>query len=114
MRHNGELSDNGVYYRGQEHGDQLLYVCGDLVSELRTRHIHVVIRGGDAWNNYLNFRDYMNCHREEAKACARLKEKLAKRFPGDRGAYTAGKRDFIEDIPQKAAAWRESLCETSA
>lgn len=106
-KHDAELAGHGIYFRKREHGEQLLYVCGDPEKEIRTHHIHVVLRDSEARTDYLNFRDYMNCHPEEARAYAQLKKRLAALYPEDRAAYTEGKREFIGCVLQKAAAWRD-------
>lgn len=107
--HNAELEEHGILYRTREHGEQLLYVCGDMRKDIRTHHIHVVVMDSDAWKNYVNFRDYLNCHGEDAQAYSELKRRLAERFPHDRELYTAGKQDFIAGILKKASEWREEL-----
>ncbi|MBO4863207.1 MAG: GrpB family protein [Eubacterium sp.] len=99
------LEENGFIYRGQDQPDQHLYVCGD--EEIRTHHIHVVIYDSEAWNNYLNMRDYLNSHEEDAKAYSELKEKLAEQYAEDRIIYTEKKSDFIKDILIKANREKE-------
>ena len=86
---------------------QHLYVCGNPAANIQTHYIHVVIWGQQAWNNYINLRDYLNSHEEKAKEYAALKEHLAKEYPENRIAYTSGKSAFIEEILQMAAAWRQ-------
>jgi len=54
-------------------------------------------------------RDYLNTHEKEAKEYSELKERLAKKYPEDRSAYTNGKSAFIEKILLMAAKWREQL-----
>ncbi|MGO0916463.1 GrpB family protein, partial [Clostridioides difficile] len=39
---------------------QLLFAMGDFEKNTRTHHIHVVEWNSVAWNNYINFRDYLN------------------------------------------------------
>ena len=92
-RYNEILQENGIIYRKQEHGNQL-------------HHIHVVIWNDNEWNNYLNFRDYLNCHLEDALAYSKLKEELAKIYSDNRGSYTVGKQDMINNILAKADKWR--------
>ena len=101
---NGVLEDNGFIFRGQDVPDQYLYVCGD--ENTRTHHIHTVIYNSEAWNNYINMRDYMNCHNEEAQAYSKLKEKLARQYPDDRNRYTELKSGLIAKILAKAHDWR--------
>lgn len=100
MSRNGDLLANGIVYRRQDHPGQHLYVCGDLESDVQTHYIHVVIWGQEAWNNYINLRDYLNTHEEKAKEYSELKERLAKEYPNDRVAYTNGKSIFIKSILQ--------------
>lgn len=106
MRYNEILQENGIIYRKREHGNQLLYVCGDISNEMISHHIHVVIWNDNEWNNYLNFRDYLNCHLEDALAYSKLKEELAKIYSDNRGFYTVGKQDMINNILAKADKWR--------
>ncbi len=109
MRHNEDLLANGVVYRRQDHPGQHLYVCGDLENDVQTHYIHVVIWGQDAWNNYINLRDYLNAHEEMAKEYSELKERLAEEYSNDRMAYTKGKSALIERILQSADEWRSQL-----
>ena len=99
------LEGNGFIYRGQDHPDQYLFVCGD--NDVRTHHIHVVIYGSDEWNDYVNMRDYLNSHSEDAATYSALKESLAKQYSDDRGTYTAMKSDMIKEILMKALDWRK-------
>ena len=101
---NAVLEDNGFIFRGQDVPDQYLYVCGD--ENTRTHHIHTVIYNSEAWNNYINMRDYLNCHNEEAQAYSKLKEKLARQYPDDRNRYTELKSGLIAEILKKAHDWR--------
>ena len=40
----------------------------------------------DVWNDYVNFRDYLNSHEMDAIAYSDLKQALAKQIPDDREA----------------------------
>ena len=109
MRHNDELGKNGIIYRCQDHPGQHLYVAGDLENNIQTHYIHVVIWGQKIWRDYINMRDYLNTHEEEAKKYAGLKERLAKEYPKNRIAYTEGKSALIEKIFRMAEEWRKQL-----
>ena len=102
---NDVLLTNGFIFRGQDIPEQYLYVCGE--EDFRTHHIHAVIYDSEAWKNYINMRDYLNCHEEEALAYSELKEVLAKRYPEDRIKYTDSKHEMIREILMKAQEWRE-------
>ncbi len=104
---NGSLEENGFIFRGQDHPNQLLYVCGE--GDFRTHHIHITIYDSEEWNNYLNMRDYLNCHETEAQAYSELKERLAKQYSNDRGTYTAMKSEMIKEILINANKWRAQL-----
>ena len=99
------LEGNDFIYRGQDHPEQYLFVCGN--NDVRTHHIHVVIYGSDEWNDYVNMRDYLNSHSEDAAKYSALKESLAKQYSDDRGTYTAMKNDMIKEILAKAIDWRK-------
>ena len=102
--HNAALEEAGIIYRGQDVPEQQLYVIGE--GEYRTHHIHVVIHGSREWNNYVNFRDYLNQRPEIALRYSQLKEQLAQEYPDNRGAYTKGKEQLIDEILTQAALWR--------
>ena len=107
FKHNNTLQANGIVYRREDHPEQHLYICGDLEKNVHTHYIHVVIWGQDAWNNYINMRDYLNADNEKASEYSEIKKRLAKEFPNDRAAYTNGKSACIEDILRNAAEWRK-------
>ncbi|MFD3447868.1 GrpB family protein [Microbacteriaceae bacterium 4G12] len=72
----------------------------------RTHHLHVFQIGDAHIDRHLAFRDYMRTHREEARAYADLKKKLAEQFTYDIERYIVGKDAFIQSIDRKAAKWR--------
>lgn len=100
------LEQNGIMFRNEDVPGQLLFVIGDDKRDIRTHHIHVVIWNSTAWNNYINFRDYLNAFPEQAKAYEKLKIKLASNFADDRRSYTAGKQELINAILKQAQLWR--------
>ena len=102
------LESKGIIYRGFEHENQLLFVIGDFENDSRSHHIHVVEYNGIEWNNYINFRDYLNAFYSEAKKYEELKINLAKKYPNDRGAYTEGKKELISQILKDAQKWKQS------
>ena len=100
------LDKNGFMFRGQDHPGQYLYVCGD--NDLRTHHIHAVIYNSKTWNDYVDMRDYLSCHKEDAENYSKLKETLAGQYPEDRETYTAMKSEMISEILSKARNWRRN------
>ena len=106
------LEQNGFYYRPNNAlQNQMLFAKGSYYTgtgNVQTHFIHVVLWTGREWTDYVNFRDYMNAHPEEAKAYEALKMRLALEAPLDAGRiqYTEGKHEFITQMLQKAAEWR--------
>lgn len=94
----GLLEKEGIIFRKEDVERQLLFVIGDFEKDIRTHHIHFVELGSVEWNNYVNFRDYLNAFPEYAKEYEDLKKNLASSFFDDRGSYTAGKEEFIKRI----------------
>lgn len=108
LKHNDILEKFGMIYRGQDHENQHLYVCGDLQNNIQTHFIHVVIFNSKEWHDYIDMRDFLNANEEKALEYSNLKEKLAKKYPNDRIAYTNGKSWLIEEILKNAALWRKA------
>ena len=92
----------GVIFRGEDVTGQLLFVKGDFEKDLRTHHIHVVKWRGEAWNHYLQFRDYLIAFPEKARLYDREKQRLAAQFPENRKSYTQGKKEQIDSILREA------------
>ena len=105
----GLLEDNGIIYRKEDVAGQILFVIGDFEKDIRTHHIHVVEWNSTAWNNYVNFRDYLNAFPEDAAEYDALKKKLALEFADHRGNYTAGKQELIDELLKRAALWKASV-----
>ena len=101
-----ELERNGIIYRFEESPKQLLFVMGDFEQDTRSHHIHVVFYDFDEWNNYINFRDYLNSNIEAAREYESVKLRLAEQYPNDRIAYTDGKQEVIEKLLDEAHVWK--------
>ena len=80
---------------------------GDFEKDTRTHHIHAVKWNGTEWKNYINFRDYLNCHPDKTMLYDACKKKLALQFSGDRRSYTQGKQHCIECLLEEADVWRQ-------
>lgn len=109
LQYNSELKRQGIYFRKADADNQLLYVMGDFEKDTRTHHIHVVIWNGEEWNNYVNFRDFLNHNADVALQYQMLKEKLESEHLNDRSAYTKGKTEMISNILVQARKWRNSI-----
>jgi GrpB-like predicted nucleotidyltransferase (UPF0157 family) len=81
--------------KGEEGG--LLLVLEDRPAH-RVAHLHLVSHGDAQWRRYLALRDRLRADPAARAAYARLKERLATRFGGDRRAYTTAKAAFIAQL----------------
>ncbi len=102
----GNLEKAEIIFRLDERPEQLLFVKGDFEKDTRTHHIHVVLYGSKEWNDYINFRDYLNTNEEKSDEYARLKLKLSLMYPTDRALYTEGKSELISNILSEALQWK--------
>lgn len=101
------LKQNNIISRGEVVAGEILFVMGN--NDTRTHHIHVVKRNGTEWNNYINFRDYLNAYPEKAMMYDTCKQELAARFSNDRKSYTAGKEEIIQRLLAEASMWRSKI-----
>lgn len=98
MSYNEQLQKDGIFYRGSDVENQILYVMGDMEKDIRTHHIHVVKWKGTEWRNYIHFRDCLNANENMALQYQRVKEELESKYADNRGLYTKGKKDIIDII----------------
>ena len=98
MSYNEQLQKDGIFYRGSDVEDQILYVMGDMEKDIRTHHIHVVKWNGTEWRNYIHFRDCLNANENMALQYQREKEELESKYADDRVAYTNEKQEMIDII----------------
>jgi GrpB-like predicted nucleotidyltransferase (UPF0157 family) len=89
------LEPLGYQFRGDKGTEGgVLLVLEDRPAH-RVAHLHLVGHGDAQWRRYLALRDRLRGDPATRAAYARLKERLAARFSGDRRAYTAAKAAFI-------------------
>ena len=98
MSYNEQLQKEGIFYRGSDVENQILYVMGDMEKDIRTHHIHIVKWNGTECKNYIHFRDYLNANENMALQYQRVKEELESKYAYNRGLYTKGKKDIIDII----------------
>ena len=103
-----KLEQIGVIYRNQDHPGQILFVMGDFQNEIRTHHVHVVEINNHAWQNYINFRDYLNDHPHKARLYDDLKQTLFQQHSDNRGLYTAGKQELINQLLEEARQYKQA------
>lgn len=100
------LKQHNIIFRGEIVPGEILFIMGN--DDMRTHHIHIVTWGGTEWNNYINFRDYLNACPEKALLYDACKQKLALQFSKARKDYTAGKEEIINQLLLEAGVWRLS------
>jgi GrpB-like predicted nucleotidyltransferase (UPF0157 family) len=83
------------------------YFRKDDASGRRTHHVHAFAAGSSEAVRHLAFRDYLIAHPDDARAYSELKRSLAESYANDADAYMDGKDDFIKQIDQEAARWRQ-------
>ena len=76
------LAEHGFIFRGEDVAGQMLFIMGDFEKDTRTHHIHAVKWGGTEWKNYINFRDYLNCHPDKEYQKHPIKEARTVAFIG--------------------------------
>lgn len=103
-----KLEAENIIFRFEERPGQFLFVMGDFENDTRTHHIHVVKYGSAEWENYLNFRDYLNFNKAAVEEYAALKIALAEKYPNDRIAYSEEKSRLIDVLLDKARRWRKT------
>ncbi len=87
---------------------QVYFSCGNEQQNTRTHHIHVVKADSKEWQDYINFRDYLNARQETAKEYEAVKLRLMNEHKHDRLTYTYGKSDYIQKALRDALTWRKS------
>lgn len=103
------LRQHDFVFRGEDVVGQMLFVMGNFDNDTRTHHIHVVKWNGKEWNNYINFRDYLNSNPDKAMLYDTCKKNLASQFPKDRENYTSGKQKIIERLLREAQIWKSGM-----
>jgi len=86
--------------------DDRVFIMGNKERTINTHHIHVVKYNEKTWNDYINFRDYLNYNIEEAKKYEKVKIKLANENKENRENYTKSKEKYIIEILVKAEKWK--------
>ena len=107
------LAKRQIVLRQEDIPGQLLFVKGDFLQDTRSHHIHFVCRDDPAWQDYVDFRDYLNACPAEAARYEDVKIGLARQFPAARQEYTAGKLPIITELLQAARQWRREAAKQS-
>ncbi|MEH7375554.1 GrpB family protein [Neobacillus drentensis] len=74
-------------------------------NEKRTHHLHIFQRGNENIKTYLNFKEYLINHPQDAQDYGELKIKLASLYPDDIHKYQLDKEHFVNELVLKAKKW---------
>lgn len=106
------LEDNGFFFIGHEGKErQPVYQCGEFDSALKemtflTHYIHIVKFGSRQWNDYINIRDYLNGHPDEAKAYEKIKLESSRKNRESLRSYHSDKEMFVALLIERANEWK--------
>lgn len=84
----------------REDQQHILFVKGP--EENRTHYLKLTELDSEFWKEHLIFRDYLTTHPERAQEYQELKESLLAEHSGDRGPYTEGKKQFVQETLRQA------------
>ena len=101
----GPLERLGYVYRA-DNTERTKRYFREPPGEQRT-HVHVRRAGSFSEQFPLLLRDYLRTHPNKAAAYARLKQRLAARFPHNRKAYTDAKVPFLWEAIRRADEWAQ-------
>ena len=102
-----KLEANGFMHKAEnDDAGQIFFSCGDLTTDIRTHHIHVVFQNSDEWNNYILFRNFLNANPHRRKEYEALKLSLMQKYPNDRLLYTNSKSAFIQGVIAEARDYK--------
>ncbi|HEX4391090.1 MAG TPA: GrpB family protein [Mycobacterium sp.] len=74
----------------------------------RTHHLHLIPTDSPRFREEITFRDYLRTHPTSAERYQLLKQRLARKYPRDREAYTQGKADLVGELTTAALVWQDS------
>lgn len=64
----------------------------------RLVNVHATVRGGEFWNEQLQFRNKLREDQTLIREYANLKKDLARKYESDPEAYTAAKTEFVKKV----------------
>ena len=100
------MEARGFTLLGKVNTDNWMYYIGHPGQNDRTHHIHFVTAGSKAWDNYINFRDYLTANEGPRKEYEELKRKLSEIKANERKAYHDLKEPLIKRLIAEAREWK--------
>ncbi len=82
------------------------YFTYDTSDGIREASIHVLPIGHKWATQLVDFRDYLLTHPDDLRRYADMKKELHQKHPSDYTSYYKGKVELVEELLDKAAAWR--------
>ena len=96
-----KLESVGCRYRGYR-SDSGGHVFDMLEQDFALSYVHLVTLGGEQWNRYILFRDYLRLSITARKRYEKVKYDLVQRFPEERKHYAAAKKTTIDTLYDEA------------
>ena len=93
-----QLVQLGFIDRGDGEGGIGRLLVWEAAPQIRTIHVRILPHESVWWRCDLAFRDALRTDPELREHYAKLKAKLAERFPSDRKSYREGKATFIRNV----------------
>lgn len=112
-RFSNVLEANVFFFVGCEGTErQPVYQCGEydaIQKEMTflTHYIHIVKFGSQQWLNYINVRDYLNSHSDEAKAYEKVKLESSRKNSESLRDYHSDKEMFVTALIKRANRWKK-------
>ena len=100
------MEARGFTLLGKVNTDDWMYYIGHPGQNDRTHHIHFVTAGSRAWDDYINFRDYLTANEEPRKEYEELKRRLSETKANERKAYHDLKAPLIIRLIEEAREWK--------
>lgn len=102
------LEKFGYIYTDDVTAEDTLLLCKQ-AGGMRLENIHIYPRGHERISWFIDKRDYLRAHPEEARHYEEVKRLLNEKFPDDYVAYEAGKKDYLNhELVEKMAAWKKA------
>ena len=97
-----ELEEKGYFHHSKRDQNEQMFFLKRTEDKGCTHHIYVVEQGSGAWQQLINFRDYLAVNVEKRKKYEALKRELATKYANDRHSYNRCKAKFVQNIAAEA------------
>lgn len=98
------LEGAGYEYNPEHQRDERrVFLQRKIISHKKERRVHLhIVLGGNFWNSFISFRDYLRKHPGVKNEYARIKKEASRHAQGDAIVYRTHKAAFLAEIAEKA------------